>query len=109
MSGPPEAGGPLPETSPQAGRQEPRWAFGGVDALPFSSIASAGVWRIAADDLVHRRFELARRDRFFIPPPFAVAGNAGLVGDDVRVHFAQAFSQLPPVVALDLFGVQVAV
>ncbi len=78
-----------------------RTLFGPLHLLAFG--------KSLTDDLIHRRFHKARRNRFLIPPPFAVVGNKTLVGGDVAVEFVQSFSELPPVIGLDLFVFQIAV
>src|SRR4029453_14533620 len=60
------------------------------------------------DDLIHRRLHKAGRDRFLIPPPFAVVGNQRAVGGDIRVEFVKGFCQLPPVVTGDSLAIEIA-
>ncbi len=71
--------GATSETSPQAARREPRCAFAVVGALLNCPLHLLAFGEALTDDLVRRRFHELRRNRFFIPPPFAVVRNASLV------------------------------
>ena len=60
-------------------------------------------------DLIYRRFHKARRNRFLIPPTFAVIWNECLVDNDIRVELVERLSQFATILSGKLFVVQEAV